>query len=55
MCVLGPGGSVDYRQGVVPEQELERIADHDKSIDDCIMSSTKLAEGSMALEMYRLQ
>ena len=38
LCVLGPNGSVDYQQGVVPEKELDRLANHDESIDETIMN-----------------
>jgi 20S proteasome subunit beta 2 len=35
LCVLGPGGSVDYQQGVVPEQTLDSTTtDHDASVAD---------------------
>jgi len=45
MCVLGPGGSVDYRQGVVPEQELEKATEDDESIDEAILSDSKTSRG----------
>ena len=62
LCVLGPGGSVDYQQGVVPEQTLESTtADHDASIDESILDNVIMArmrilkaKESMALETCHL-
>jgi 20S proteasome subunit beta 2 len=40
LCVLGPGGSVDYQQGVVPEQTLDSTTtNHDASMDESILDN----------------